>query len=181
MIVTKASVAGQKHRTRLRSKVSRLVSLAAGLCLCACSTPYKPAKGGKGYSDSQISTNEFQVGFQGNNRTTLEEVYDFALLRSAEVSLQHGCPYFAVMDAANTSSAKSYIAHERYYAPAAADTSWRMYRPSGYIVDVREPRVDFQPGTLLKIKGFTEKPAKPFTYDAAELKHTLRQNHKLGS
>ena len=133
-----------------------------------------------GYTESQISTNEFQIGFQGNSRTTVEQVYDFALLRSSEVVLHNGYHFFAVMDAANTSSAKSYIAHQRYYVKAAADSGFDVPTPSGYLVDVREPRVDFQPGTLLRIKCFADKPAKPFTYDAAELKATLRKKNKLG-
>lgn len=162
--------------------------LGIALGLCACATPYRPANRGKGYTDSQISSNEFQVGFQGNRNTTLEEVYDFALLRSAEVVLQHGCHFFAVMDATNTSSARSYIAHQRYYTGSTlfGPLNLPMHgpygpSPSGYIVDVREPRVDFRPGTLLRIKGFVSKPAKPFTYDAAELEQTLRQKHKLKS
>ncbi|HTL16162.1 MAG TPA: hypothetical protein VL793_02945 [Patescibacteria group bacterium] len=151
----------------------------AAVFVWGCSTPYRPAKGGKGYTDSQISTNEFQVGFQGNDRTHLEDVYDFALLRSAEISLQHGRAYFAVIDVKNTSSAKSYMYHQRYYAVTPMDSGFGAPTPSGYLIDVQGKQTVFQPGTLLLIRTFAEKPSKPFTYDAAELRVALRKKHNL--
>jgi hypothetical protein len=155
-----------------------LLPLALLLCLCGCATPYQPAKGGKGYTDSQSSSNVFTVGFQGNQHTTLEDVYDFALLRSAEVVLQHGYRFFAVMDAANTSSLRSYIAHHSYYATAPAP-GFGIPTVSGALVDVKEPQVDFRPGTVLRLHAFADKPVKPFTYDALELKQSLADKHRL--
>jgi hypothetical protein len=155
-----------------------LVALGLLLCLCGCSTPYQPAKGGKGFTDSQSSSNEFTVGFQGNQHTTLEDVYDFALLRSAEVVLQHGYRFFAVMDAANTSSVRSYIARQRYYSSAPAP-GFGIPTISGGVVEVKEPQVDFRPGTVLRLQAFADKPVKPFTYDALELQQSLADKHRL--
>lgn len=163
----------------MRTQLIAALTMLTALALCSCATPYRPAKGGKGYTESQISSNEFSIGFQANDRTSLETVYDFALLRSAEVALEHGYHFFAVTDAANTSSAKSYLEHQRYYASAFAPGGLGVPAPSGYIVDVRQRRIDFQPGTLLRIKCYIEKPAKPFTYDAAEQRRMLRKKQKL--
>jgi hypothetical protein len=156
------------------------MSLITAAFICGCATSYRPAHGGKGYTDSQIVSNEFSVGFQGNGQTSLEDVYDFALLRSAEVVLEHGARFFAVMDASNTSSLRTFMLRQRYYSGAMAPGGF-MPAGSGYIVDVQEPKTDFKPGTLLRIKCFTEKPIKPFTYDAEELRRTLRAKHRLRS
>jgi len=163
-----------------------LICLTA-LCLCGCATSYHPAKaGGKGFADAQISSNEFWVSFNGNSQTGIERAYDFALLHSSEVVQQHGCPYFAVMDVTNTSSAKAYTANQRYYVDNLFDGELGPPALSGYnsfqrgaIVEVSEPRIYFQPGTVLKIKCFPAKPVKPFTYDAAALQQTLKQKYKL--
>jgi hypothetical protein len=54
-----------------------------------------------------------------------------------------------------------------------------MPHQSGYIVQYEEPRTYFQPGTVLRIKCFTSKPEKPFTFEAATLQQTLKQKYKL--
>src|SRR5690348_3707754 len=84
-----------------------LLSLAV-LLLCSCATPYRPLKRGTGYASAQVASNEFAISFLGNADTTLERAYDFALLRSAEVTLQNGFSFFSVVKVTNTSSAKRY-------------------------------------------------------------------------
>src|SRR2546430_1266132 len=76
--------------------------------LCSCATAYRPAKNGAdtGYSESQMALDQFQVTFQGNAHTSLEQANDFALLRCAEIARQHRFNCFAVIDTINTSSAK---------------------------------------------------------------------------
>lgn len=149
-----------------------LIIIVVGLCSCA--TPYRPAKSGKGYSDSQISTNEFEASFRGNGQTDLARATDFVLLRAAQVTLQHGFSHFSVMDVTNTSSARRYTVHQQFYSPVSPETGWPPLAsgdpwayPPGYIVQYDEPRIYFQPGTILRIKCFAAKPEKPFTFDAA--------------
>jgi hypothetical protein len=158
------------------------------LVLAACATPYAPANKGRGYIDSQVATNEFQVGFQGNCNTDADQVRDFALLRSAELTLEHGYLYFAVLDVTNTSSAKSYIARQRYVAnnpfgwgPEPPVPGYYSSFQPAYLFDVEEPRVYFQQGTSLRIKCFAGKPDRPFTYEASSLQQSLRQKYKLRS
>lgn len=154
--------------------------------LCGCSTAYRPAKSGEGYSDSQIAPDQFAVGFQGNSKTDLGMATDFALLRAAEVTLEHRFSYFAVEDSTNASSLKTYAASQQYYMPGSPVTSF--YPPAfgsslpsqtGYIVQYHEPKTDFRPGTVLRIKCFNAKPVKPFTYDATALRQSLKQKYKL--
>ena len=167
----------------------RLLLIVLAWCFCGCATPYRPLQGGKGYSESQIATNEFSVSFQGNGQTSLEQDYDFVLLRAAEVTLEHSFSNFAVMDVTNTSSAKPYTVHQRFYSNTPAEMSLAPPSPgvvpggynlsSGYFYDVKERRILFEPGTILRIKCFATKPEKPFTYDAAELRNSLKQKYKL--
>jgi hypothetical protein len=160
----------------------RLIAAAmAALCLCSCATPYRPLRAGKGFADSQIAPDQFLVSFKGNGQTSLERAYDFLLLRATEVSLQHGFPYFAVMDVTNTSSASRYTVRQQFYTDSAATGFGPVesYGSRGGIVEVEEPHIYFQPGATLLVKCFTRKPDKPFTYEAAVLGQSLRRKNKM--
>lgn len=68
------------------------------LTLSGCATPYAKNGLAGGYSDLQLSANTFKVSFQGNGFTNPSRAADFALLRSAEVALEHGFKYFVIVD-----------------------------------------------------------------------------------
>jgi hypothetical protein len=82
-----------------RPGLAVLATLAVGLTLAACATGpvYRPRGPGEtvGYTDRQLSPNRFQVTFHGGVGTRREEVEDFLLRRSAEVTLQAGYNHFA--------------------------------------------------------------------------------------
>lgn len=75
------------------------------LCAVAISgcvpTPYKSQEWNflGGYSDTQVKEGIYEIHFKGNAFTTREAVIDYALLRSAEVALEHQCVAFAIIDA----------------------------------------------------------------------------------
>ena len=156
------------------------------LLLAGCATPYQPSKRGNGFTDSQLTRDEFEVRFQGNGQTRAEQVQDFALLRAAQVALGHGYSYFAVLDVTNTSSARPYTIHQQFHADYPPNIGLPPPTPGGvdpyrfgYIVEYDEPAVYYRPGTLLRIKGFQTKPAKPFTYDATTLEESIKRKYKL--
>jgi hypothetical protein len=163
-----------------------LIPLAT-LWLCSCATPYRPLKSGTGFADVQLAPDLFQVSFQGNGQTTSEQVQDYALLRAAELTLQHGFSCFAVADITNTSSARPYNARQQFYTsyppnmglPPPTPVADFPYTPS-YLIQYDEPRIYFRPGTSLRIKCYTTKPDKVFTYEAAVLQQSLKQKYKLG-
>jgi hypothetical protein len=66
--------------------------------LVSCSTAYQPVGLTGGFSSTRLDENVFQVSFRGNGYTRQERASDYALLRSAEVALEHGFPYFAIVD-----------------------------------------------------------------------------------
>jgi hypothetical protein len=67
------------------------------LVLNGCATSYKPKGYGGGFSETQLDTNVFRVSFSGNGYTSPEQAEEMALLRSAEVALDHGFKYFVIV------------------------------------------------------------------------------------
>jgi hypothetical protein len=159
------------------------VASVAAMALCSCATSYQTAKGGTGYASTQTATNEFDVSFQGNADTEVERAYDFALLRSAEVTLEHCCRFFSVLDVTNTSSAKRYTSVYRTYCSmpmvGAQDFGRYDYIAAPSMVQVQQPSIYFTPGVVLHIRCFPEKPERSFAYDAEALRQTLRKTYKL--
>lgn len=87
------------------------------LFLSACASPYKPEGFGGGYSDTQLDTNVFRVSFRGNGYTREDRAAELALLRGAEIALQHGFRYFAVVDSQNS------IQQSTHTTPTTATTN----------------------------------------------------------
>ena len=103
------------RRPRGGARVAAALLLAS---VVACATPYEPtedyveppATGSKpirddldeccGYSEVQNSPTIFRVSFYGNSITSHEMAEDFALLRSAEVTLEQGHRYFVILNKA---------------------------------------------------------------------------------
>jgi hypothetical protein len=141
---------------------------------------------GKGFADSLIAADQFLVTFQGNGQTKPARANDFAMLRAAEITLQHGFNYFAVTDITNTSSARPYIVRQQFHTdyppnmglPPPAPFGFEPYQ-FGYIAEYDQPAIYFQPGEQLRIQCFKTKPDKPFTYNAAALEQALKQKYEI--
>ena len=169
---------GPRSRTILFVCLLGLISLG----LCSCATPYHPLKRGTGYSSSQVASNEFAVSFKGNADTTYQRAYDFALLRSAEVTLQNGFRFFSVVDVTNASSAKRYTEIYRTYGtPVLGEYDFGRldYLPGPPVVEVQQPQIFYTPGTVLLIECFPAKPEKKFAYDAAMLAESLKRKYRI--
>jgi hypothetical protein len=65
---------------------------------CAQPTPYQPADGGFGYTQQQIESNRYRIGFAGNSVTPRDTVQNYLLYRAAEVTLETGHDYFVMVD-----------------------------------------------------------------------------------
>ena len=79
--------------------MKRLLSLIViSQLLSACATGYKPAQlNGSGYRDIKMSDSSYMVRFLGDQRSSKEQVYQYALRRSAELSQAKGYPYFKIL------------------------------------------------------------------------------------
>jgi hypothetical protein len=80
-------------------KSIRALTLISVIALNGCATPYQPMGSKKmgGFSESIQPTGEYVVSFLGNNATPTKFLVDYALLRSAELTLANSKKYFAVL------------------------------------------------------------------------------------
>ncbi|MDD9811183.1 MAG: hypothetical protein OXU71_05650 [Gammaproteobacteria bacterium] len=85
--------------------MNRLKTIAAAffatIAVAGCATSYQQRGFSGGFSETQLAENVFEVRFSGNGYTSSERASDFALLRSAELSLERGFRYFVVDDNEN--------------------------------------------------------------------------------
>jgi len=79
--------------------VNILIMAAVMLSLLCCATPYQPAGGVRGgYSDGKVDNNTFWVMFNGNGYISAEKAYNYCIKRAAEVTIENGYSYFAVIE-----------------------------------------------------------------------------------
>lgn len=78
-----------------------IVLVFVALFFCSCATGYHSKTGSGGYSQTQLDQNVFKVSFSGNTMSDMERVVDFALLRAAELTIENGFEYFAVIGGNN--------------------------------------------------------------------------------
>ena len=90
--------------------------LLALLILCTgCGTAYQTLGMTGGYSETLLGEHAAEVHFKGNGYTGSERASDFCLLRCAELTLEHGCRYFAVVDGEDTIRHGSFTYGKRVY------------------------------------------------------------------
>ena len=73
------------------------------------STPYQPMGFKGGYENTQLDKNVFEVTFSGNGLTSRQRVRDFAMLRSAELTIQNGYKYFISINENTSSTQHTYV------------------------------------------------------------------------
>lgn len=79
-----------------------LAPIAACFLLAACTTPtiYGPRAGPttSGFSEFRIEADRYRVSYQGGNGAGPDQVADYALLRSAELTVAAGYDWFRVVE-----------------------------------------------------------------------------------
>jgi hypothetical protein len=124
-----------------RAALAAALILGAGLAACVGPTPYQPnVRGGAtsgGYSETRIEPNRWRVNFSGNSMTSRETVEGYLLFRAAELTLQNGDDWFAIVDRETDRKARTYVDPDPFYHPWYGPgfgywrPSWR-YRGRGY-------------------------------------------------
>jgi hypothetical protein len=112
------------------AKLRLVAALAVGgfLVGCAVEPPYFGPAGPDhptGYTDQQIDQNRFRVSYQGNAQTPRVTVENFLLLRSAQVALQAGYPFFE-FDTRDTKTKTT------YFSSFTGWPGWRGYGRYGW-------------------------------------------------
>jgi hypothetical protein len=118
-------------------KTTLLLCVAA---LSGCGTSYHRENFlHPGYSDFRVSQDRFCVTFAGNRHTTKAKAEQYALLRAAELTQNHGYTHFAVLgsdDDSNTS---------------LEQRIWSL----GTVTQVKKPRI------TVRIQCFGERDERP--------------------
>ena len=159
-----------------------LLIILPTLLFVSCSTPYQEVgtdvRGG--YSFERKSQNIFNVLFEGNGFTTPQKASDFAILRAAEVTLEHQFKYFTKLGKKDISTSREidtggYATTTGTVSSYGTYTSNTTYTPSSTTI--------YQPGYLIIIQCYTSKPSGHVgkIYDAKSVQMQLRTQYKLNS
>lgn len=100
--------------------VSFIFIAIVAIVLLGCATPYQRVGFTGGYSETQLGDNIFQVSFRGNGYTSRERASDFALLRSAELALEHGFRYFVIIESKQEAKIETYTTPPTSYTTGSA-------------------------------------------------------------
>jgi hypothetical protein len=109
------------------------ITLAAGLAACETATPYQPNVPGQatrgGYSETRIEPGRWRVTFSGNSLTSRETVEGYLLYRAAELTLQGGDDWFAMVDRNTDRASRTYVEPDPLYHPWYG-AGFGFWRPS---------------------------------------------------
>lgn len=110
--------------------------LSTGLAACATPTPYQPVvtKGTTqgGYSELKLEPERYRVTFAGNSLTRRETVEGYLLFRAAELTVQNGYDWFAIVERDTDKKTRTYVDSDPFYRPWYGGygfwrPSWRYY------------------------------------------------------
>lgn len=148
--------------------------------LQGCATTYQSSGFSGGYLETQLDENVFKVTFRGNGYTSRERASDFTLLRSAELTLQSGYKYFAVIDA------NSYTSNSTYTTPTASNTTANIYGSGNYAYGNATTTTYggqtyniSKPSSSNTIVCFKEKPENVFSYNAEFIYKNITQKYGI--
>lgn len=154
----------------MMKKISVLLLLMLSV-IYGCQTPYQQ-KGffTNGYSETRLDHNIFKVTFNGNESTSEERVYDFALLRSAELTLKHGYNYFVIVDSKKNNT---------FYKKEIPVVNTIKTDSTVTTITGSKTSVEVEPGLVNLIKCYKEKPSGEFSYDASLIQNSIFEKYKL--
>ncbi len=151
--------------------------LLISLTGCASALQYHPARGsaGDGYSDTKIQEGVYSVQYRGRSDADIKTVSDYALLRSADITLTNGYRYFTVL----TEKEDSKKMDQSLPEPARIGCIGRHCFDSYYTV--WQTYTYSVPGIYFMIRCYKEEPAdSPVTvFDAQQVKANIEKDYGL--
>lgn len=149
--------------------------------MLGCATSYQPVSFTGGFEETRLDENVFSVLFRGNGFTGGQRAQDFALLRSAELTLTYGFKYFAI------TQSNSYSSNSTYTTPTQSQTTGqiRFYGRTAYsnsstttyggeTYNISKPRVS------LTIICFDAKPDTDATvFNAEYVMNSIKQKYGI--
>ncbi len=143
-----------------------------------CATTYQAQGWTGGFTETQLDTNVFTVRFNGNGYTSSSRASDFALLRSAELTLENGYKYFSIIDSDSyIDQTSASIPQQNYNYGTISGTggtaTYSGYNTTYQNITFRKPRSE---NTIIMFK---EKPAQGMSYSAEFIFKSLRDQYSL--
>jgi len=139
----------------------KFLTLIALSLLISCATPYQSKGLRGGLTDIQLDVNVFQVHFIGNGYTDRSRAIDFVLLRSAELTLEHGYNYFAIIKEGDLSKHVATITPE--LPNSTTSFTFSISRPSASNT----------------IVCFYDRPENTFVYNADMVYTNIRETYGI--
>ena len=147
---------------------------------CMTSTPYQPMGFKGGYENTQLDKNVFEVTFSGNGLTSRQRVRDFAMLRSAELTIQNGYKYFISINE-NTSSTQHTVV-----TPKTSTTDHNISVSDGYAYGTsntttyggQQMRIN-KPTTVMRIICLNKKPNDVLSYNAYFIIKSIKNKYDI--
>jgi hypothetical protein len=151
--------------------------LAAVACalVAGCATTYQPMAFSGGYSETALAENVFKVSFAGNGYIGADTVSDYALLRSAEVTIENGFRYFIITDE------RSYSTNSTFTTPTTTNAYVTGYGNSAYGTATTYGGQTYnvsKPSSSNLIVCFKDKP-EGFAFDAEFVSKSLKRKYGL--
>lgn len=148
--------------------------------LAGCATAYQPSGLSGGFTETRLDKNVFRVSFEGNGYTDTQRAEDFALLRSAELTLKHGFTHFAIMSTRSDKNVSSFTTPTQTITTGSATAFGNTaYGQARSVTTGGQTFVSENPTTTNTIFCFSGKPDSVFTYDAAFLVQSLSEKYGL--
>lgn len=142
------------------------------LILAGCTTgQYQPFRSGVGHKAEQMNENTYYVTYTGSQKSEIEKVNDFALLRSAELTLEKGFDYFVITEAMNNKVA---LMGEQQSLASYRDWGPGDNGPVAGRGTLTGPRAKSEMTIVL----FHDKP-DGITYDAKQVELALKNEYQI--
>lgn len=155
--------------------MKKIICLSLCAILAGCATGYGKMSiwNEGGYADTQLTKDTFLVSFRGNDMTAPERTRDLAMLRSAEIMLENGYPYFVLLDMNTSSNSSSFT------MPTANATtvSYAGYTSTNYQLPMTiNTRVH---NSELKVRGFVQQNAPHDALEAKKVIDNIKAKYKI--
>lgn len=146
-----------------------------------CATSYQPSGFSGGFSEVQLDTNVFRVSFVGNGYTSTGKAEEFALLRSAEITIKNNFTHFVIINSRSRQDLSSYTTPTNSYTTANATRFGNSaYGTANTTTHGGETTVIAKPNITNTIMCFNGKPVlQSFIYDATFLCASLGKKYNI--
>ncbi len=172
----------------MKHPLTLIVGCAFLFFVAGCATPYQPVGLGGGYSETQLAPDVFRVNVRGNGYTSNERAQDFALLRAAELTLQHGFKYFAIIDESSSTDVSTYSTPGSSQTTGSSTGTANVYGNYGTYQGTYSGTTTYnppqtynihKPRSSISVRCFADKPDSTYTFDAVFLQQSISQKYGI--